>query len=140
MKPTTPLLLFAIAAFGGVATLGACTPKPQGLFAEHSPSVVSSPKSESGAPHYMGRWAAAAAQCHDPVIIQAKQLSNDATSCDFAKVDTSTAGYSIAAVCRGGAGSAPVRLTLTLPDPQHANSMTLAGGPFKTPLALERCT
>ena len=140
MKPTTPLLLFALAAFGGVATLGACTPKPQGLFAENSPSVVSAPVSEASAPRFMGRWAAVAAECHDPVIIKAKELSKDATNCDFAKVDTSTAGYSISAVCRAGAGPTPVRLTLTLPDPQHASSMTLAGGPFKTPLALERCT
>jgi hypothetical protein len=140
MKPTTPLLLFALAAFGGVATLGACTPKPQGLFAENSPTVVSSPIEEASAPHFMGRWATVACQCHDPVIIQAKELRNDAANCDFAKVETSTAGYSISAVCRAGAGPTPVRLTLTLPDPDHASSMTLAGGPFKTPLALERCT
>lgn len=140
MKPTTHFLLFALAAFGGVATLGACTPKPQGLFAETSPKVVSSPVSEASAPHFMGRWAVAASECHDPVIIQAKQLRDGATNCDFAKVETSTAGYSISAVCRAGAGPTPGRLTLTLPDPEHASSMTLAGGPFKTPLALERCT
>jgi hypothetical protein len=139
MKPTTPLLLFALAAFGGVATLGACTPKPQGLFAETSPSVAP-PIAAGSAPHFMGRWAAAAAECRDPVIIQAKALRNDAANCDFAKVENSTAGYSISAVCRAGAGPKPVRLTLTLPDPEHASSMTLAGGPFKTPLALERCT
>jgi hypothetical protein len=140
MKTTTPLLLFALAAFGGVATLGACTPKPQGLFAETSPTVVSSPASEAAAPHFMGRWAVAAARCRNPVIIQAKTLRDGDTHCDFAKVETSTAGYSISAVCHAGTAETPDRLTLTLPDPDHAGSMTLAGGPFKTPLALERCS
>jgi len=54
-------------------------------------------------------------------------------------VETSTAGYSISAVCRAGQGAEPGRLTLTLPDPAHANSMTLAGGPYKQSVALERC-
>jgi hypothetical protein len=140
MKITTPLLLFSLSAFGGVAALGACTPKPQGLFAESSPSVVSSPVSEASAPHFMGRWASGAGQCRDPVVIQAKALHDGVTNCEFAKVETSTAGYSISAVCRAGAGPTPGRLTLTLPDPAHAGSMTLAGGPFKTPVALERCS
>jgi hypothetical protein len=139
MQTTTPLLLFALGAIGGVAVLGACTPKPQALFSETSPQVVSSPASEAGAPHYMGRWAVGVGNCDAPMVIQAKMLSDGATNCEFAKVESSTAGYSISAVCRAGKGPQPGRLTLTLPDPQRAGSMTLAGGPYKTPVALERC-
>ena len=120
--------------------LGACTPKPQGLFAETSPKVVSSPVSESGAPHYMGRWAMGAGQCDTPMIIQAKALSDGDTHCEFAKVDGSTAGYTISAMCRAGAANTPSRLNLILPDPHQAGSMTLSGGPFKTPVVLNRCT
>ncbi len=140
MKTLTPLLLFTLGAFGVVATLGACTPKPQALFAESSPQVVSSPISEAGAPHFMGRWAASGGQCADPMIIKAKELHDGSTDCEFAKVVSSTAGYSISAVCHAGRGSTPGRLTLTLPDPDHASSMTLSGGPYKNAVALERCT
>jgi hypothetical protein len=140
MKMSAPLMLFLLGALGGMAALGACTPKPQGLFAETSPSVVSSPVSEASAPRFMGRWSSGTGKCAAPVVIQAKALQYGATNCEFAKVETSTAGYSISAVCRAGAGPTPGRLTLTLPDPAHAGSMTLAGGPFKTPVALERCS
>ena len=137
---SAPLTLFLLGALGGMAALGACTPKPKGLFAEASPSVVSSPASEASAPRFMGRWSSGTGQCATPVVLQAKALRYGATNCDFAKVETSTAGYSISAVCRAGAGPTPGRLTLTLPDPARAGSMTLAGGPFKAPMALERCS
>ena len=139
MKSLTPLLLFTLGAFGVLATVGACTPKPQALFADSSPQVASSSVSEAGAPHFMGRWSANGGQCADPMIIKAKELHDGATDCEFAKVESSTAGYSISAVCHVGKGSTPGRLTLMLPDPYHSGSMTLSGGPYKNAVALERC-
>jgi hypothetical protein len=139
MKTTTPLLLFATFAVGAVAVIGACTPKPQGLFAETSPQVVSPAQGDSAHPHFIGRWAVGVGRCDSPMIIQAKALSDGVTNCDFAKVDGSTAGYTISAMCRAGAVNTPSRLNLILPDPQQAGSMTLSGGPFKMPVALERC-
>ena len=139
MQTTTPLLICAISLVGLVAVLGACTPRPQGLFAETSPKVVSPPASQSVAPHYMGRWAVDVGHCDRPLVFKANGLSDGATNCDFAKVDGSTAGYTISAMCRAGANNRPSRLTLVLPDPRQPSSMTLSGGPYKTPVALERC-
>ena len=139
MNRTTPLLIFYAAGLVALAVLGACTPKPQTLFSETSPAVsVSRTAGETG-PRFMGRWNAGAGQCRDPLVIKAKTLHDGATDCEFAKVDSSSAGYSISAVCHAGKGSQPGRLTLTLPDPARADSMTLSGGPFKTAVALERC-
>jgi hypothetical protein len=74
------------------------------------------------------------------MIIRAKTLSDGATNCDFSKVDGSTAGYTISAMCRAGAKSTPSRLNLILPDPRQPKSMTLSGGPYKMPVVLERCS
>ena len=140
MKATTPLLLFSTAAVCALALLAACMPKPQGLFAETSPGVAPVAHIEAGAPPFMGRWSVGVGHCDAPMVIQAKTLSDGTTHCDFAKVDSSTAGYTISAMCRAGAVGAPGRLNLILPDPRQSGSMTLSGGPFKTPVALERCT
>ncbi len=141
MKATTPLLIIALAAFGGVAALGACTPKPQGLFADSSPPIsVSRVSNPASTPQFAGRWSVGDGECRNPMIIDAKELHDDTTHCDFAKVDSSSAGYSISAVCRAGKGPEPGRLTMTLPDPIHMRQMTLEGGPYKTPVALERCS
>jgi hypothetical protein len=140
MKATTPLLLFALAAFGGVAVLGACTPKPQGLFADTSPPVSVSNARTGSTPRFVGRWSTGAGLCRNPMIIRATALHDGAIHCEFAKIENASAGYSIDAVCHAGRGPEPGRLTLTLPDPTHMRSITLAGGPFKNPVALERCS
>ena len=127
MKTVTPLLIMAAGFAGAIAVLGACTPKPQGLFAETSPAVPATPVSDTGAPHYMGRWAVDAGHCAQPMVIKAKMLDDGSNNCEFAKVDSSTAGYTISAMCRAGKAVTPSRLTLTLPDPAKTSSMTLAG-------------
>jgi hypothetical protein len=139
MKMAAPLIVFSLAAFGIVGVLGACTPKPQGLFAENSPPVSVSKVDGTTAPQFIGRWSTGAKTCRNPMVIQAKALHDGATDCEFAKIDNASAGYSIYAVCHAGKGSQPGRLTLTLPDPTHTRSMTLEGGPFKQPVSLERC-
>jgi hypothetical protein len=140
MKTYAALILVCVGAAGAVAALGACTPRPQGLFADTSPAVVSSSASKGGAPRFIGRWTTTVGHCDASMVIKAKALNDGLVQCDFVKVDTATAGYSISAVCTAGKGPEPVRLTLTLPDPAHANAMTLAGGPFHQPVALERCS
>jgi hypothetical protein len=131
MKIMFPMALMMAA---GLAACG----KPQGLYAERSIPVLAPAASAETAPTFVGRWTAAA-QCKTPVVIEARSLRDGAVTCDFDRVETSSAGYSIDTVCHAAGHSTPGRLLVMLPDPAHVTSLTLSGGPFGDAVALQRC-
>jgi hypothetical protein len=132
-------ILLCIIAISGLA---ACQRGESGLFASRSiPSAL--PAEAPGAPpRFVGRWATETAGCgEDEVwVIQAKGLqSAKAVPCEFDRVQPTSAGYVVATVCQSAGRSVPGRLTLTLSEYGHGRTMTVAGGPFKDPVALQRC-
>jgi hypothetical protein len=131
LKSFLPLLLLA-----GVA---ACDKPHSQLFAERSISMIATPASAADAPGFAGRWAASTADCKNPWIIEARSLKHDDVICEFSKVETSSAGYSMGSTCTVKGGLMPGRLDIMLPDPARITTMTLSGGPFSVATALQRC-
>jgi hypothetical protein len=122
-----------------LAGLAACDKPQSKLFAEQTVAVVAPPASAEGVPHFVGRWAAADGQCATPWVFQARSLKGGDISCEFDKVDTSSAGYSVASTCKIQGKLQPVRLSIVLPDPNRVSSLTVSGGPFLDAVALQRC-
>jgi hypothetical protein len=129
-------IMFSL-AFVMAAGLAACG-RPQGLYADRSIPVVAPAASAETAPPFVGRWTTAG-QCQTPMVIAARSLSDGAVTCDFDRVEASSAGYSIATVCHAAGHSTPGRLLVMLPDPVHVTSLTLSGGPFSDAVAVQRC-
>lgn len=117
--------------------LCACGKAETGLFADRSIPVLAPPASAETPARYVGRWAAAPNQCGDAVVIEARSLRDAGFTCEFDKVDQSSAGYTATSLCRMKSGPTPSRLTMVLPEPA---SLTISGGPFKDGVALQRCT
>ena len=116
--------------------LCACGKAETGLFAERSIPVLAPPASAETPARYVGRWAASPAQCAAPVVIEARSLRDDGFTCEFDKVDQSSAGYMATSLCRMKGGPRPSRLSIVMPEPA---SLTISGGPFKDGVALQRC-
>ena len=131
MRYAAALLLIPFCA------LAACS--RSGLYADRSIPIVAPAASAEAAPRFVGRWAASASQCPDALVIQPRSLKAADSDCDFAKVDANSAGYTVAAVCRNKTGPNPVRLTIVTPDQARISMLTIAGGPFKDGVPLERC-
>lgn len=123
-----------------LAGLAACDKPQSKLFAEQTVAVVATPASAEAVPHFVGRWSTADGQCASPWVIQARSLQGGDISCEFDKVDTSSAGYSVASTCKVEGKLQPVRLSIVLPDPNRSTSLTVSGGPFQDAVALQRCT
>ena len=121
-----------------LCALAACD-RPSGLFNERSIPIVAPAASAENAPRFVGRWAMSAAQCADAWVIQAHSLKAGASNCDFNKIDTNSAGYTMNALCHEPAGPTPVRLTITTPNQAQISQLTLSGGPFKDAVPLQRC-
>ena len=102
--------------------------------------MVSAPD-PSGAPAFVGRWAASKAVCgQKPWILQAGELrSPGALSCQFVRIDPTPAGYTVLSVCSIGKVEEPTRLALTLTGEGADRSLTLSGGPFAEPAPLTWC-
>ena len=131
-------ILLCILALAG---LGACQ-RQDGLFASRTfPSAL--PVEASGdTPRFVGRWATVTAGCgQDEVwVIKAKGLQSATdVPCTFDRVQTTSAGYVVATVCQAAGKPIPGRLTLTLSEYGAGRTMTVAGGPFSDPVALQRC-
>jgi hypothetical protein len=116
--------------------LGACGKAETSLFADRSIPVLAPAASAETPARYIGRWAATPAQCSDAVVIEVRSLRDDGFTCEFDKVDQSSAGYTATSLCRMKGGPQPSRLTMIMPEPA---SLTLSGGPFKDGVALQRC-
>jgi hypothetical protein len=122
---------------GLIPVLLACHQK-SGLYAERSAPPAAS-AAHGDTPWYIGRWAAAADQCDDPLVFAARKLDSRSVDCDFDKVEASQAGYAVYAVCRGDAGIKPTRLSIVTPDQARVSTLTISGGPFANAVALRRC-
>jgi hypothetical protein len=121
------------------AGLGACG-KRSGIFADRSVAIVVPAASAETTPRYVGVWAPSAGQCADPWIIQAHSLKAAGSDCDFSKIDVSSAGYTMSAVCRAPGGPTPTRLSIVTPNQPHVSILTISGGPFRNAVPLQRCT
>jgi len=120
------------------ATLGACG-KRSGVFADRSVAIAVPAASAEAAPRYVGLWAPTASQCDDPWVIKARSLKAAGSDCDFDKVDTDSAGYTVAAVCHAPGGLNPVRFSIVTPNQQQVSILTISGGPFHDAVPLQRC-
>jgi hypothetical protein len=109
--------------------------RQQSIYADRSVATIAPAASAETAPRFVGRWAASAAQCDKPLVFAPRKLSSGGTNCEFDKVDPSSAGYAITAVC----GSMPARLIITTPNESNISLLTVSGGPFKDATALQRC-
>lgn len=134
MTRIVTLSLIVLAA----ASLGACGPRA-GLFADRSIAIVAPTASAGEAPRYVGDWAQSSDQCRHPWVIEAKSLKAGGSDCEFDKVDSSSAGYAVNAVCHSPSGPTPVRLILVTPNQARISTLTVSGGPFKDAVPLERC-
>ena len=121
-----------------LCSLAACD-RSSGLFAERSIPIAAPAASAEGAPRFVGRWALTAAQCADAWVILSHSLKAGASNCDFNKVEPSSAGYTMNAVCHEPGGPTPVRLIITAPNQARISLLTLSGGPFKDAVPLQRC-
>ena len=128
------IVLCALALWG----LEACG-KGSSLYADRSIPVVAPAASADGAPRFVGRWAASASQCQDPVVLEARSLRAGGSNCDFDKVDASSAGYAVVVECHSSAGLTPGRLTIATPNQARISMLTIAGGPFRASTPLQRC-
>lgn len=117
--------------------LCACGKSEKSLFADRSVPIRPSLASAETPARYIGHWAASQGQCSDPMVIEARSLNKDGITCEFDKVEASSAGYTATSLCRMKSGLKPARLTMVMPEPA---SITISGGPFKDALALQRCT
>lgn len=121
-----------------LGALAACD-RGSGLFADRSIAVVAPAASAETAPRFVGHWASAADQCPHAWVIQARSLKAAAANCDFDKVDADSAGYTINGVCEAPGGMTPVRLSIATPNQARISQLTISGGPFRYPVALQRC-
>ena len=137
MRPTlaTPLMLLGVPLL--LASLAACD-KPKGLYADRAaPAAPAAPA--GGTPRFVGRWAVSAGQCQDPWVIEARSLKTAGWDCDFDRVDSNSAGYTVPAVCSSAKGPTPVRLSFVTPNQAQISQLTVSGGPFKDAVPLQRC-
>lgn len=95
------------------------------------------------APHssYVGRWAVSLAACQAGAWEFAKDRVGTAgeAACTFAKVAPTPAGYTVQAECTAQGPPTPQTFTLTFAGVGAAETMTVAGGPWRDPVALVRC-
>jgi len=135
MRHALALSVVVIAA----ASLGACG-KPAGLFADRTVALAVPVASAETTPRFVGHWATSASQCDNPWVIEARSLKTEASDCDFDKVDSDSAGYTVAAVCHApNKGLNPVRLSIVTPNQPKVSIMTISGGPFRDAVPLQRC-
>ena len=128
-------------AWMGAAVLAACSRHPEPPIgaapAEREPPQAA--LAAAGPPLYVGHWAVSRNVCSEPGwdLTAASLQSPSALSCVFAKVEPTTAGYTVYGACTVGKASQPTRLVFTLTS--QGKSLTLSGGPFSEPIALSRC-
>ena len=60
-------------------------------------------------------------------------------SCTFDRVDATDAGDTAIGICAVGRAKAPGRLMFTLTGAGASRALTISGGPFSEPVALQRC-
>lgn len=132
-------LLIAGLAAAGLCACGRHEPPLGAAPAERSPPMTST--SPAGQPLFVGRWAASRAACADRgwEITAAALKSPSALSCEIAKAEPTSAGYTVYATCIVGKATQPSRLVFTFSGPSTNRALTLTGGPFTEPMALARC-
>ncbi len=135
MRISNSIVILGLA--GALLGLGAC--ERSSIYAERSIPVLAPPASAETPPTFVGRWAASDAQCKDPWVVAARSLKAADVTCEFAQVQQTTAGYSVASVCRRNGGPEPGHLNMIMTDPQRPTLMTVSGGPFDGAMALQRC-
>ena len=133
MKIAIPLALMLLAG------LCACGKSQSGLYAERSIPILAPAASAATPPRFVGRWAASTAECATPWVFEARSLREAGLTCEFDRVDESSAGYSVATVCRMPKGPLPARLSIVLPETARVSNLTVSGGPFSDAVALQRC-
>jgi hypothetical protein len=121
-----------------LAGLGGCG-RRSGLYADRPAPLAAQAASPQAPPRFIGRWAASAAGCGDPWVLEARGLSSGAANCEFDKVEPSPAGYAIVGACRSPSGPRPTRFVVTTPNQPQVSLLTISGGPFKEAAALQRC-
>jgi hypothetical protein len=136
MKRTSALAVLAPLAL--LVALGACG-RRSSIYADRSIPTAAPAASAETAPRFVGRWAASLDQCRDAMVIEAKSLKSGGSNCDFDRVDSNSAGYTVTALCHSKAGMRPSRLTIAAPDKATISLMTISGGPFKDAVPLQRC-
>jgi len=128
-------LALSLALLAGLCACG----RRSGLYADRPVTLAAPAASPNAPPRFVGRWAATAAGCADPWVFQARSLTSRAANCEFDKVEPSTAGYAIVGACQAPSGPMPTRFVITTPSQPQVSLMTVSGGPFKDPAALQRC-
>ncbi len=106
----------------------------------HAPVPKPSPR-PTPVNDYIGRWAAAPTACDNAAwVIQADSLQSPGPlSCTFVKVEPGSAGYTAWSECKVGQAAGPTRLVFTMSGSKADRDLTIEGGPFAEPVALERC-
>ena len=127
-----------VLSFGALTLLCACG-RRDGLYADQSVPGIAPSASAQAPPRFVGRWAASAALCDNPLVFAPHSLRSGLANCEFDKIDPSSAGYAITAVCGSGKGPMPARLIVTTPNETNISLLTVSGGPFRDPTALQRC-
>ncbi len=132
-------LLIAWLATAGLCACGQNEPPLGAAPAERNPPMTAA--APAGKPLFVGRWAASRAACadHGWEITAASLKSPSALSCEIAKAEPTSAGYTIYATCTVGKAIQPSRLVFTFSGPSGNQALTLTGGPFTEPMALARC-
>ena len=133
-----PSVLVVIAPLVMLGALGACG-RRDSLYADRSIPTVAPPTSAGTAPRFVGRWAASTEQCREPWVIEARRLRARGSDCDFDKVDSNSAGYTVTAICHSNGAMTPVRMTIAAPDKAQISMLTISGGPFRDAVPLQRC-
>jgi hypothetical protein len=110
-----------------------------GVYADRSVPLAESSAAPQATPRFVGRWAASADGCDHPWVFEARNLSSADAQCEFDKVEPSPAGYGIIGVCRSPSGPKPVRIIVTTPNKPQVALLSVSGGPFANPTALQRC-
>ena len=130
----TPLIVL-----GAAACLLACG-RGNGLYSKHSPQLASAPVMQ-GPQALDGRWARTVADCVGAAwTVSASGLeAPNGLHCSFAKLNAATAGFGADTVCKGAGAERIGWMTMTLSGQGASRGLTLAGGPFPTPVALARC-
>ena len=127
------MLLFSVLASG-------CKGQEPSIAAEAAASHPAQP-TVAGPPTFVGRWATTPTGCgHADWVLTADQMqSPGALSCNFVKVEPTSAGFTAWSSCTSGRATGPTRLIFTLSGPDRDKDLTVEGGPLAGPVALERC-
>ena len=138
ISPVSRSKALALAGLGMAALTAGCGPS--------EPPIGANPKAyQSAVPTgplaFVGRWGGGSSRCaRDVWVIGSDGLrSPSALACSFESIEPTSAGYIVGGMCQVGKAVQPTRLVFTISGPPGDQDLTVTGGPFNEPLALERC-